>query len=464
MKLRPAPLCVALAACSSLRPSVPDALVEWPSRPVEIGEPAALRDPGPIDLSQAIDLARLIELAAERNPRLGAARQRWLASTQRPAQARALPDPLLLYMPMVENVETRVGPIESQFQLTQRVPYPGKLSAAGRLAEEEARIRELEYHIALRDTVASVKVTYTELLFLRKALRIVEQNRALARQLAEKTAALYGKVGAEERDAVTLFDSLKAQSQLAQLAYDQITLEELSETEATNLNSLLRRAPRAPLGMPQDLAFRPLAAGLEDLYRIGLEYRQELQASLRAIAAAHEAQRLAELARVPDFTVGVTYSRIGEAIAPTPDGGKDAWGLTFGLSLPIWATKNRARVREAESRRRAAELDRQSEIDELMARITKVFFRLQNAERLVRLYEESLVPQAEEAMEIAEQWRDVGRDTVGRYLEAQSVWLNFQLAYHRALADHEQMVARLEQLVGTSLGHLRGEEKTDEKE
>jgi outer membrane protein TolC len=66
-------------------------------------------------------------------------------------------------------------------------------------------------------------------------------------------------------------------------------------------------------------------------------------------------------------------------------------------------------------------------------------------------------------MEIAEQWRDVGRDTIGRYLEAQGVWLNFQLAYHRALADYEQMVARLEQLVGTSLGHLRGERSSDEK-
>ena len=46
----------------------------------------------------------------------------------------------------------------------------------------------------------------------------------------------------------------------------------------------------------------------------------------------------------------------------------------------------------------------------------------------------------------------------GRLLEAQGVWLNFQLAYRRALADHEQTVARLEQLVGASLGDLRRKE------
>lgn len=461
MKSRLLLVCAALTACSSSGSSVSETFDDWPSTPADLAEPDAFHEPGPIDLSGDLDLGQLIEIAAGRNPRLAAARRRWLAYAQRPAQARSLPDPLFMYMPMIESIETRVGPTESQFQLTQKIPWPGKLSTAGRLAEEEARIRELEYHIALRDTVANVKVTYSEYLFLRKALSIVEQNRDLARQLAEKTAAVYGKTAQEKRDAVTLFDSLKAQSQLAQLTYDTITLQELRQTEAANLNGLLSRAPRAPLGMPQDLMFRPLRAGIDKLYGMGLVYRQELHASVRAIAAAQEAQRLAELARVPDFTIGVTYTQIGSAIAPTPGSGDDAVGINFGLTLPIWATKNRARIEEAKHRRVAAERDRQAQIDDLMTRISKVYFRMQNAERLVRLYKESLIPQAEEAMEIAEQWRDTGRDTVGRYLEAQSVWLNFQLAYHRALTDHEQTVARLEQLVGTSLGQLRGE-KTDE--
>ena len=78
--------------------------------------------------------------------------------------------------------------------------------------------------------------------------------------------------------------------------------------------------------MPRDFAFRPLNAGLEELYSLGLKYRQELKAAVRAIAAANEAQRLAELARVPDFAIGVTYSQIGQAVAPVPDSGDDAVG------------------------------------------------------------------------------------------------------------------------------------------
>ena len=454
----------ALAACASTDRDGAESSIDWPSAPVNLAAPDAFNASGPIDLSSDLELARLIEIAADRNPGLASARRRWQASTERPAQARALPDPLLLYTEYLQPVETRVGPMDRAVALTQKIPYPGTLSAAGALAEEEARVAEFEYLIAVRDTVADVKVSYAEYLYLKKALRIVEQNQDLARQLAEKSAALYAQSEQGKRDTVTLFDSLKAQSQLAQLAYDTITVHELIETERTNLNALLSRAPRAPLGTPRDLAYRPLNATLDDLFKIGLERRQELQAALHRILAAGEAERLASLAQVPDFSVGVTYTFIGNPIISQPGGGRDAVGLTLGMTLPLWVTKNRARIREAEYRRMAAERDRQVEIDSLMSRIAKVYFRLQNAERLVRLYKESLVPQAEEAMEIAEQWRDVGRDTIGRYLEAQSVWLNFQLAYHRALADHEQMVARMEQLVGVSLGHLRGEERIDEKD
>jgi outer membrane protein, heavy metal efflux system len=457
-------IALVLAACASTGAGETPIHGDWPVRAAIHREPGTLADPGPIDLTAGLQLATLIEIAADRNPKLAAARRRWQAGAERPAQAESLPDPLFGYTEFLDPIETRLGPMDRQVSLTQKIPFPGKLSAAGALAGEEARIAELGYHIAIRDTVADVKVVYAEYLYLRKALRIVKENQTLATHLAEKSAALYAQSEKGRKDTVSLFDSLKAQSQLAQLAYDEITVEELLQVESVNLNALLSRAPRAPLGEPHDLAFRPLDATLDDLLRLGLSRRQELEAALHRIAAAGEAERIADLAWVPDFSVGVTYTFIGGHGVDQADAGKDAVGLNFGLTLPLWVTKNRARVREAEYRRMAAESDRQATIDDLMSRITKVFFRLQNAERLVRLYQESLLPQAEEAMEIAEQWRDVGRDTIGRLLEARSVWLNFNLAYHRALADHEQMVARLEQLVGMSLGGYRKAKATDERE
>lgn len=428
-----------------------------PGNPSLRSHSTTTRSPLP-DVSTRLALGGAIEYAASENPRLAAARNRWRAATHRPAQARALPDPLLLYTEAVVPIQTRAGPIDREFQLLQRIPYPGKLSAAGAIAQEKARVSRLDYEIALRDTVAEIKVTYAELAYLHQALAIVEQNQAIATQLTEKAAAAYAGAEEERPDPVTLFDTLKAQSQVAQLAYDTVTLRELLVAEEARMNELLHRAAAAELGTPDAPAYRPLRATREQLVFLGRQRSQEIQAAIHEVRAAEHAERLARLSRVPDFTLGAKWAMVGSDGALGDRNGEDAFGVTFGMTLPIWECKNRAKIAEAEYLRRAACLDREARIDDLSTRITRTYFRLQNAARLAELYHESLIPQAEDAMRIAEAGRDAGRDTYGRLLEAQSVWLNFQLAYHRALADHEQMVVRLEQLVGTSLAAYRREE------
>ena len=422
-----------------------------------LGPRPEARSPRP-DVSSRLTPGGAIEYAASENPRLAAARNRWRAATQRPAQARALPDPLLLYTEAVVPIQTRGGPIDREFQLLQRIPYPGKLSAAGAIAEEQARVSRLDYEIALRDTVAEVKVTYAELAYLHQALAIVEQNQAIAKQLTVKAATAYAGAEEDRADPVTLFDTLQAQSQLAQLSYDTVTLQELLVAEEARMNGLLHRSAGATLGIPEALAYRPLRATREQLIFLGRQRSQELEAAIHKIRAAEQAERLARLSRVPDFTLGAKYAMVGSDGAFGDRNGEDALGVTFGMTLPIWECKNRAKIAEAEYLKRAACLDRQAKLDDLATRITRTYFRLQNAARLVELYRSSIIPQAEDSMRIAEAGRDAGRDTYGRLLEAQSVWLNFRLAYHRALADHEQMVVRLEQLVGTSLSAHRRKE------
>ena len=54
-------------------------------------------------------------------------------------------------------------------------------------------------------------------------------------------------------------------------------------------------------------------------------------------------------------------------------------------------------------------------------------------------------------MEVAETWFKTGKGSFSGLLETQAVWLNFNLAYQRALSDYYQRIAQLEKLVGTSL-------------
>jgi outer membrane protein TolC len=91
------------------------------------------------------------------------------------------------------------------------------------------------------------------------------------------------------------------------------------------------------------------------------------------------------------------------------------------------------------------------QINETQTQIRELFFRLENARRIMELYGKELLPQAAKSMEIAETWFRQGESSFSDFIETQAVWYNFQLAYARAQADYGKYLARLEGLVGQNL-------------
>ncbi len=84
-------------------------------------------------LSGAVNAEPLDDLlvqALRQNPELEAARLKWEAMQERPRIAGSLPDPMLSYGHFFQNVETRVGAQNQRIGLSQRIPFPGKLSLA----------------------------------------------------------------------------------------------------------------------------------------------------------------------------------------------------------------------------------------------------------------------------------------------------------------------------------------------
>ena len=75
------------------------------------------------------------------------------------------------------------------------------------------------------------------------------------------------------------------------------------------------------------------------------------------------------------------------------------------------------------------------------------------------LYRDDLLPQAMNAMEIAETWYREGEASFSDFVETQAVYYNFQLSLARASADYGKVLASLEQLVGQTITKARGEIK-----
>ena len=392
-------------------------------------------------LAQGVDLPALLKLGAARSPKLRAARAAWRAAVEQYPQKTALPDPEVMF-----ETESGMNPTEYRWGVTQAFPFPGTLRAAGDVALREAEVKRLAYEMAARDFIVTVKLSYSELLYLQRAQVVTRQQQELVGQILKLATARAAS------DQAKLGDVLKAQAQVAQLGYDVVLLRELQEVEIARLLALLDLPSGTPLGPAAPVALPAAVPALADLEAAALRGRQELQMAAAEVAKAEAGQRLARRERLPMFTVGgqrIDTGGVAEPLTGTNDGG---WMVTVGVSIPLWFDKNRAAVREAGQMVEAASETRRDLEAQTRADARGLYFRLVNARRLVDLYERTLLPQARQALAAAETWskRDAVADVSG-FLETQSVWHNFNLAWLRATSDALQAQARLELLVGGPL-------------
>jgi outer membrane protein TolC len=412
--------------------------------------PAAVQDneTNSTDPNRETSLETLLKLTAERSPKVQAARHRWQAATNKHAQAVSLPDPMLNFKYFVRSVETRTGPQKWSLGLSQRIPYPGKLIIAGKIADKDAQAAYLRYEAVLRDQIATTKETFFELYYIDRAQQVTEE----VCKLYQRYAAL--AAGGTELAKPKLPETFRAESQVAQLGYDLILLREMRTAEEERLRASSGVGPTLNVGPTQAVAEPvPLAVPIEELQAVALQHNQELAAAGIELERAEYQSKLARRMPIPDLTIGADYIKTGNpvpALRNTPDASKDPIALGVGISIPLWFPKYTAMAREAREMEHAAHATREQTGLQLRADLAKAYFSLSNSSRLVRLYRDTLIPQARQALQSAEELHRKGEMNLSGLLETTATVHNFELARLRATADYYQNVARIERLLGTA--------------
>jgi len=394
-------------------------------------------------LSERPPLEEILRVALLRNPRIHAARERAAAAAEMPAIASALPDPRFMLGWYETPVETRVGPQEWSLGVRQTIPFPSKLSARSDLSKTLARRAVVAYDRVVRDVLVEVVRTVHELAYLDDAIEIS----AGIGGLLERYAAAAGS-------EAPLNELFRAETQRAQLENDRALLAELRATEDEHLRGLLDLPGLGAIRGPRPPTPPPVHADFDALVEIATAHNQELREAGLDVEAAALRTSLARRDRLPDLTLGYTRLLTGTldpSLGNPPGNGKDAQIFHFDLTLPIWANKNRARIRHAEALERAATRDRADTRLRVRQRLARAWYRVGNTERLVRLYADVLVPRAAAAAETAEDLQAAGKGTLAGTVETIAVLHNFRLAAARARADHGQAVADLEALLGRPL-------------
>lgn len=386
--------------------------------------------------------------AAANNPQLEAVYNLWQASAAQIDQQSALPDPMISYAYYFDEVETRVGPQQHKFGLAQKFPAFGKRSLKKKAATDSAAAAGEQYRRARLNLNAQVTRAYSELWFLQRSIDITTARRQLMTDL-EQVARTQYKTGQP------LAPVTQAQMELARLEERLFSLEDQRAPLTARLNALLNRPADQPLSLPAPLPYQPVEPDREQLLAELSQTSPELSGLNYTARSAAYGEKLARRDNWPDLTLGVQYIDTDDAIMPTSDSGKDPLIGTVSINLPLWPGKNSARIREAAYRKNAAWLTLEGRQRSLEADIKKSLFKLRDAERQIGLYQNGLIPKAEQTLAVTQQDYESGRLEFLNLIDAQRQLLEFELNLARARADH--LNARAELSKQTGLDFLTGE-------
>ncbi len=395
--------------------------------------------------SGSLSLHKLIEEALDRNPEIKSAERRWLAKEQKPAQVSTLPDPAFSYTYFGKSVETRVGPQENVFTLSQKLPFPGKLRLKGKMATQDAVAAKQQFDATERDVLFKVKKAYYDLYWIDQSIAILSKYLSLLQNFSTVAEQQYATGKGIQANV------LKSQVEISSTMERRLGFEKMREGVVARINALLDRPQGTRLGIASAIDTNRVRLKKDLLINVAMSQREELQAVQAMVQKSEFMKRLAKREFWPDFTVRANYIDVAKGVSVAPDAGKNAWSVMAGINLPIWLGKRKAAVREAEETISSNKLTYDNVENQVKAEINDLYYQLELTEKTLDLYEQGLIAQAESSLESATSSYRTGKLDFLNLLDAERMLLNLNLGYRKEQANYQLELAGLERAVGGKL-------------
>jgi outer membrane protein TolC len=393
-------------------------------------------------------LEALIEEALDRNPVIRQAFARYQASLRRMPQVSSLPDPMLNITQYLRSPETRVGPQTTMLSLSQKFPWFGKLSDKKNIAAKEAAASGYLYEAERAEIVKQVKTAYHSLGYVDRAIKITEEDLSVLEHYETLAQARYQQgIGLQQAVVKLQAEITRDQNRLEGLKSRRVDLEAV-------LNSLRDMPSRSPIGeIPRQDRPR-VEIDLDELYQVGRSNRPEVHAALLQIERNEKRILLARRNYWPDFTVGAGFTNVlgrsdpAGLLNPPDQNGKNIFSITVGANIPLSRGRYDAAVAEAAEDKIAAREGYRSIVNSIEASVRSVGFRIETLERRISLFENTLLPQAEQALRSTEAAYSTGTLGVLDLLDSERVLLEVRLGLAELDSNYMKSLAEMERAIG----------------
>ncbi len=397
-----------------------------------------------------LSLAAVLEEARRSNPEIQAARSQWLGARAAVLPAKTWEPPQIGYESWGFTGTRVTSAPEKWYDISQEIPFPGKLHYKGKAADHESRRLEELYRATELDVLAKVRAAYYQLMLSQRAARLIQENVEVMRRFAKTAEAKYSVGKASQADA------LRAQVELGKMLSMLVAVQQEGESDRALLNALLDREAESPLETAEEPPVAPLAYAYKELEEIALAERPEVHAAshhvshMRANLAASRSEAL------PDFSL--QYTRRTRQGLPADSVGVVKMSLPF---LYFW--RQGARVKSARFELEHARAMRRQAQALTRAEIKRYYSKVEAGRRLIELYKTSVLPQSEQAVKVSESAYQTDRIDFLNLLDSQRALLDFRLEYYQTVARYGENLAELERRVGRDLSGPKRPIRTEEQ-
>ncbi len=378
-------------------------------------------------------------MALEHNPLMLAAGEYVQASLARVRQARGLPQPSLDIDSDLQPGLTDFGGYGERYVgISQTVPFPLRTWVEGRMARQESNEVVTDREILALDLTFQVTEGFYALLLAGEQDGYARLNLELAQDFLAMTEA---KLAAGD---VPRVEVVRAGVEVARATNEARKAEAGVRLARARVNALLARAPTDPLEPVGELRTPLLSLELDRLRASALESRPEIRKNAFGLERESYRKKAGYLSYLPDFDLG--------AAKHTIPGELDTWDVTLSLSLPafFWQPATGA-IAEADATLRALREERAHLVSAVNLEVEETYSSLVTAGDQIRVFEEELLPQAEEAYEMYLFSYQQGEISALDLIEARRTLTEARTSYADALYDYDIAKAGLERSVGRPL-------------
>lgn len=370
------------------------------------------------------------------NPAIRSSQYRVQVLEHRIEPAGTLDDPFIAAGVDQKPFDGSMGSV-ARYQISQSIPFPGKLIAKSGIAENKARAAQSDSETAEREITVLATQAFYQAFFNQKALELNEKLISLVEEAVESTKARYITGDSLHHDW------LLAKIELNAFIVERLKLTREQETIAAVLNELRDQPTQTPIGPFKVIFFN------DDLKEDALPFNNqpELKSLDFQLLLAESEQKLAKLSYFPDFVI--------QGMAMKPNSAemineKSNWGVMVGINLPLffWRKQSELVISSAKNRE-VVFLEKKNLENRLNTEVVDSKQQLKTARDVVELYQTSIIPITSLAVQNAKSGYEARRLPLSQFIETLKVQKTQELEFLAAQIDVELARTRLGKLLSS---------------